>query len=672
MRKFVFVVGIVAALIVGTVLVLPALVPMQTVAAGVKDQVKQATGRDMDFTNAKIMLWPNIGVELKKVTFSNPAWAQEKNMVSLEKADVVLAVTPLLQRRIEVKRFVLDEPVIHLEIGADGKRSWDFSDGKPAPKAAEAATASSASKGFDFQFGQMEVNKGRLTLADKQKGTTTVLDDVNVEVALPDLKSSLEMKGSMVYKQKKIDLAVGLEKPMEFFEGKESPGRATVKTEDFSAKAEGVLATQGTMLKGTVDATVDSLSKLAAWAGDGKEQKMPFNKISFGSAIQLTKTDMVLKNAMLALDEVQAKGNMNIGFSGKPDIFARLSLNKLNLDRFTGGDAAAKDGSAAGQKSAEGWDAAPIDFSGLKAVNADLELKTEGFSLKGADVGPSILTVTLQNGNLHFKSSEASLFEGKFKSDLTLNAAPATPTMAFTFGMTGVQAKPVLTTFADFKKLSGAADANVSVTSAGNNQKAIISALNGNGSVVFKNGSLEGIDLVNIAQMIQKRMTDMGVGAGKTDFVELGGTFTLNKGVASNNDLKMKGPLVQATGKGTISLPQKFVDYRVIPVLTASSAVEGAKGLAVPVDLKGPFSNIKVRPDFAAVVQDVINNPEAAKETLKNIKEQGKSIKENFKDIKKDPARALQMFMGGGAVQQEQPAAEQAPVENIPASQPTP
>jgi AsmA protein len=446
-----------------------------------------------------------------------------------------------------------------------------------------------------------------------------------------------------------------------------------LKTDDLSVKSAGVLAMQGEMFNGNVETNVSSLAGLLAWAGGGQQQKLPFEKVSFTSAVRATKTDLVLKDADLMLDEVHAKGNMNIGFAGKPDIFARLSLNKLNLDRFTGGSpAAAKGGSAATENAdtqkSSGWDAAPIDLSGLKAVNADLELKTEGFSVSGADVGPSVLTVTLQNGNLNFKSSEASLFEGKLSSDLNVNAAAST--MGFNFKMSGVQAKPVLTKFAHFKNLSGTADASVSVTSSGNSQKALISNLKGNGSTVFKNGSLEGIDLVNIAKLVQKHLTDLNVGAGKTDFVELGGTFVIANGIATNNDLKMKGPLLQATGKGTIDLPQKYIQYRVIPVLTASSAVENASGIAVPVDIKGPFSNIKVIPDFASVVKDIMNNPAAAKQTLKNVQDQGKLL---LKGLKQDPTKALQGLLGGGLLGAPAPAAQpQAAPEPAPAPQTAP
>jgi len=174
--------------------------------------------------------------------------------------------------------------------------------------------------------------------------------------------------------------------------------------------------------------------------------------------------------------------------------------------------------------------------------------------------------------------------------------------------------------------------------------------------VTFKNGALTGIDFVNIAQMIQRGLQDAGVGEGKTEFVDLGGTFTIASGIVTNNDFRMRGPLVQAGGSGTVDLPRKYLKYRVTPVLTASSGAENASGVGVPVDITGPFSNIRVRPDFKTVIQNAVSNPEA-------IKEQGKALEQNLKnlkgDLKKDPGAAIQNLLGGGGLfggQQPAPA----------------
>src|SRR6185312_10553561 len=101
---------------------------------------------------------------------------------------------------------------------------------------------------------------------------------------------------------------------------------------------------------------------------------------SFSGAARLTAGDIILKETSLTLDDVKASGALDVGFAGKPTIFARLSLNKLALDRFFGttaapsGEAGTAAGTSAASADEEGWSTRPLDFSGLKSLNADLKL----------------------------------------------------------------------------------------------------------------------------------------------------------------------------------------------------------------------------------------------------------------------------------------------------------
>lgn len=681
MKKFLIFVAVLALLAGGAAIALPRLVSMEKIQAEAKTKFTEATGRDISFSGMKFMFWPNIGLQMKDVTISNPSWAKEKDMVQVGTLDVRLALKPLLDKRVEVKRFTLEKPVIHLETSADGKASWELkSSASGGGSSGGSGSGGDAMKGYAVKLGEFKFADGSVTFHDGKTGKVQEASDIDLAVMLPDLDSSMQIDGALTYKKKRVDIVLNVEKPKQFLAGKNSAGNLSLKTDDMTAKVAGNFVTTGVMMKGNVDANIVSLPALIAWLGDAQEKALPFKTVSFKSGTEVSAGKIALSGAALALDDIKAGGDVGVNYGGtKPEIQARLSMDHLDLDRFTSDTqktGAAGGGGGGGAMPAAGqtkWDATPIDFSGLKTVNANLILQTKGFSLKGAEVGPSNLSVLLKDGVLNFKSSEASLFDGKFSSDLTLNAA-ATPTMAFRFNMDGVQAKPVLTTFADFKKLSGAADANVSVTSSGNSQKALIEGLMGQGAVTFRNGSLEGIDLVNIAKMVQNKLADMSIGEGKTDFVELGGTFTITKGVASNNDLKMKGPLVQATGSGTVDLPQKFVQYRVIPLLTASSAVEGASGIKVPVDIKGPFNNIKVRPDYKSVIQGVLENPKELKKTLKQAEDSIEPLKDSIKnikmkDIKKDPAKALEGLLGSGGLfgpKPQPPPVEQPPPATVP------
>lgn len=643
---------IVALLTGGALLAVRHYMPMERIKQEAVALVKEKTGRDFSFGEARVILFPNIGVRLKDVRLSNPE-GMKGDMATLGMLDVRLALKPLLQKRVEVARFVLQDPVVRLEKAANGKVNWEFGKAaekeKKAPSGDAAAAAAVLPPGIGFKFGELQIAGGKVTYADRAAGKSHEISALDITIGFPDLNGPLQADGTMNYRAKRVSVVLNLGAPLRMaVEGKTSSGSLRVKAPDVDATLKGVFALKGENFSGDIETKISSLAGLVAWLGEGAAGKPPFETVSFFSKASASATSLALKGAALKLDDIETRGDVTLGLSGKPDIVARLSLNKIDLDRFMPALPAGTPTSAKPSAGGEEWDAAPMDMSGLKAVNVDVTLQTQGFSLKGAEVGPSLLAVALKDGRLKASSSEASLFGGKFLSALTADATSAVPVFGFRFKMDGVQAQPVLKTFAKFDKLSGAAEAMVDVTSTGSSQKEIIGNLAGSGAVVFKDGSLTGIDLVNIAKLIQQRLDTMGVGAGKTDFVELGGTFTVKGGVAHNADLRMKGPLVQASGAGDIDLPQKKVKYRVIPVLTASSAVEGASGLSVPVDIHGPFSAIKVNPDFKSVIQQAVSNPENVKQTIKGVKEQGKALEGTLKQLKKDPVRALEGLLGGG------------------------
>ena len=662
MKKLSVTLLLIITLLGGSFFIAPMLIPKEVVAEKVKSKVKDLTGRDITFQDVNVTFWPNIGLELSDVKLSNPEWSEARYLVGVSKLNVSIAVKPLLEKRIEIKNFSMLYPVIHLEVSSDGKQNWVFDKVKEVKQ--ENKTDSSVSNfskdlsnGVNFKFGKIQVKNGQLNFFNHKTLAREGISSVNANIDWPDLNSSLKLKGGLRYNKKHLDVDVSLLKPLNFIKGMSSSGNAVLKTEGLLFKANGMFAPAGEFLKGTVKTEINSLPNLISWlsGSSAKSYKdIPFEKVSFDSSLAASATDLILKNANLKLDDISAKGNLSLDISGKPDIFARMSVSKLNLDRFAGVNEpkgrAAIDVKPFIEPKFKDWDNTAIDLSKLKVANLDLSLKAEGFSLKGVNVGPSNLTVVLKNGNLDFKSSKANLFGGSFTSGLNVNAYSKTPTMAFNFDMSGVEAKPVLKTFAGFEKLSGFADAKVSVTSSGKSQKDIVSNLKGKGSAVFKNGAFEGIDLVRISQLIQSNTTQMSVGEGKTEFVELGGDFSIDKGIVKNNNLKMSGPLVKAAGRGLVDLPKKYIKYRVTPVLVSQTTdAEGAaiekEGLSIPVDIKGRFDRIKVVPDFKSVIKDSISDPNKAKANMKDIRSKVKNLREN---IKKDPAKALESIFGGG------------------------
>ena len=673
MKKFLLTMLALLLLVVGVGAALPWIVSPDMIRKEVAAQVSKATGRDFSFGAVKFVLWPDLGLELKDAVLGNPSWAKEKDMMTLESVDVQLALKPLLQREVVVKKFVLNKPVIHLEIGTDGEASWNFA--RTTVAAPDGGAGISVDRqDFSLKPGEVQIKEGKLTFSDRRKKTSESVESVNLTASLADLASPLRVESDFFFRGKKAELELDIAIPVDMLGGKKSPGSLRFKTEDADFKVDGVFSKYDILPDGKVDADILSPAKLLAWLTGEPEKAVPFRRVSFTSRVQVAGDMLKLLDATLAFDDMRAEGGVDVRFGKKPEVIAKLSVGKLDIDRFIdAAKAVPPSGGGAEPKQAEEDADTPVDFSGLNGFDAALDLKTGGFTLKGVETGACDIFVSVKEGNLRFKSSGADLLEGKFSSDVTIVQNPNTVTVKFS--MAGVQAKPVLAAFADFKKLSGKVDASVNVTTFGTSKKALIKNMGGNGSIMFKNGALEGINLVSIASMLQKKFDQVGLGDGKTEFVTMGGTFTMVSGIANNADFSLQGPLVKATGAGEVNFPEQTLKYRIIPVLTATADPNAASFLSIPVDIKGPFDNLKVRPDYASVLQKAVSDPEAVKETIKNLKGQGKTLEQEIKSIKKDPGKLLNVLTGksslfGKPATVKTPEPTPAPVEPVP--QPVP
>ena len=644
MKKLYYVFLVLVTLAVGGIVLLPKFVPVERIKQEAQIKVKEQTGRDFTIGgDVALSLWPTIALEMNDVALGNPGWARDKAMVSLGKLKVELAVAPLLKRQIEVKQFVLKNPVIHLEKNVDGKGNWEFAPSAAAPATTPSSSASAATSGLGLKLGAFRIEGGILNYYDHATGKQEGAENIDLTVSLPTLDGAMKLDGGLTYRAQPFRIRLALATLGPLMEGKATSGTLALASDKVTVDFSGTIAGFEPFLKGALKIDVPVLPGLAAWGADdpGLAAKVPFQQAHIAGNLELGGAKASFMGADISADDLKAKGDMTVKFAGKPEVVARLAMGRLVVDRFVGPQDAAADGGTqqAAEPADNGWSREPIDFSGLKSADADLTLEVAGVSFKGIDTGPSTVRLGLKNGYLNVSLSETSVLKGSFKGGATIDASKTTPDVAAEFHVKGVEIKPVLEKFAGFKKLSGTGDVEATLLTRGNSPYDLVSALTGPGSVIFRNGALEGIDLANIAQMVQKGLANMNVGEGKTEFVEMGGTFNIVNGILSNQDFKMKGPLVQATGKGTADLPKKFLNYRVEPLLTASSAVEGASGLGIPVDITGPFSALKIKPDFKAVITNVTSNPEGLKDTARQVKDQ-------IKTLKADPAAAQDMIKG--------------------------
>ena len=68
--------------------------------------------------------WPLPRIRAGAVTFANPAWASETQMVAADAVDISINLPELLRRNIVLPEVRLERPVVFLEQGSGGRKNW--------------------------------------------------------------------------------------------------------------------------------------------------------------------------------------------------------------------------------------------------------------------------------------------------------------------------------------------------------------------------------------------------------------------------------------------------------------------------------------------------------------------------------------------------------------------
>jgi AsmA protein len=326
-------------------------------------------------------------------------------------------------------------------------------------------------------------------------------------------------------------------------------------------------------------------------------------------------------------DESTINGRAGLARFTPPSYTFDINVDKLDADRYLPKSAATKPAPKAepGTRPSE----QPVDVAALKDLNANGVLRIgalKAYDVKTANVR---LDIKAANGRLDVSPIAANLYQGSLAGSITIDAA-STPSFAAKQKLTGVNVGPLLKDVADNDTLEGKGNVAFDVTAQGSTVSALKKALNGTAAVKLTDGALKGI---NIAGSIRSAKARLGTLRGeqvqpadkteKTDFSELSATFSIKNGVAHNNDLSMKSPLLRVGGEGNINIGSDSVDYLIKASVVGTSKGQGGRdladlqGLTVPVRVSGPLDAPSYKLDFAALATD------AAKQKLEaTVREQ--------------------------------------------------
>jgi AsmA protein len=668
---------------------------------------------------ASFSFFPSLGVRVGDVSLSAPPGMGGDPFLRAASFDAGVRLLPLLRQEIVVDRLVLNEPVFALRVDREGRRSWDMASGTapqpvrlaqagrdsltdvPAGDSTGGRTRAAAhlSEIAELSLGDIRIVDGTVRYHDEREASAYEVAAINARLELASLARPLDAKGSFVWAQEKIDFDGKVTSPADLLQARPAKLALSASGAPIALSYDGTLTLAGNALsaEGAVNGKAASLRALAHWLGTELPATPGFREASFAGTLHATGEALRLSDAKLSLDGATAAGTIGVATSGaRPHIVADLKVAGLDLGNYLGSGAAVRPTPAGerreparaappaaapapseapseprsiedlleqpgpqvkGYTQRAGWSGEPLDLGPLGLLDADARLSVASLNFGDLRVDASRVLVALKNRVLKTTFEDVKLYQGNGNGSITLDGTEAEAAVKADLALTGIAAQALLKDLAGIDWLAGTANVTLSLSGRGASEAAIVQSLNGKSDIAVSNGAIIGFNLGGAMRALSEGNVPEFTSSPseKTDFSELTGSFLIADGVAKNDDLKLASPLLRAGGAGTVSLPERSLDYTLRPKLVASVAGQGGPqdlaGLEIPVHVSGPWDEPSIAPD----IEGALNNPntmEAVKELGKQFK--GKNAGEIIEDLfgkseDGEPSKAeklLQKFLG--------------------------
>lgn len=388
-----------------------------------------------------------------------------------------------------------------------------------------------------------------------------------------------------------------------------------------------------TPVSGSLESLQFSMPKLTL-AMTATGDKLPNKSISSeltGNVELNAKKQTVAVNLAGGLLQSKIKADVAVANFSHPAIRFNADVDQFDADLYLPKKAESAPPARGGKEAAPEQ---PFDLSGLRSLNLDGSLRVG--ALKVANIKSSQLRVDVKarDGKVNVEPLSVNLYQGSAKLSASVNAVPGTPAFAVSGNLTGVNVGPLAKDAANLDLVEGRGNIALNLTTRGNLVSALKKGLNGTASVNLADGAIKGVNLQKLVQGVQSlgkstKAETLGLNKDeKTPFSEFKASFKVVNGVAHNDDLSVKAPLLHVTGNGDIDIGNESLNYTAKATV---SKTEGGGTATLPVHLTGPFADLKYTVDYGALATSIAKQKVEAKK--EQVKEEAKAkAKEKLKE----------------------------------------
>jgi AsmA protein len=590
--------------------------PKELAAREAERRIEAATERDLVLgDNIEIRLWPALGFSVDNASLSNPEGfdevarrggteAAEVPFISADRIVFAVALLPLLSGDVQVRRLIFEGAEVRLRAKEDGRANWTF----PMEEDPDQLTLD------DLRLDDVQLTDSLITFDGAEGDPPLTLEDVDARLSLESLDTAANLEAAFNYREERVNIDSQIAVPRAVLEKGETPIAAQVQSDALNGRFDGAFNAETGALAGAIEMRGASLRRLLAWIGSPMADGGGFG--AFDVSAQLARQDdtLALSEATFSLDDISARGNLNIVTQANERLRIDGALTAPRIDLNTYLPPPSQGADASGVAVDQGWSNDPIDFTGLRALDANLTLGVGALRFQRMDFSNVEMALRVANGAADARLTRLSLYGGAGTGRLIADGSGAVPRLAIELNAQNIQAEPLLRDAIGFDKIAGRGALRASLVGVGPSQAALMRSLRGNASFGFNDGQWKGVNLAQMARTLQSVMSGQGVssGGGATDFAELSASFAVADGVAATENLRLLNPFVRLEGAGLVNIGAQTIDMRIAPRAVRSMEGQGGDtsiaGLGIPFRISGPWSRVSFRPAIEEIVQNQLRD----------------------------------------------------------------
>lgn len=331
MKKIGIIAGSLLILLVGGALVIPSFIDWNQYKAEIESTASNLIDRDVTINgDLSLSILPSPAFSAEDVTISNVEGGLAPNLISLKSVDVNVAFLPLLSSDVQVKKFILVEPVIALEVDENGKGNWEFG-----------SNDSGSGGSTELSFEQFQIENGQISYQDFMAGTQELVRAINADVTMESLNGPFEVEGNVRYKNLPVyaDVTIGTIR-----EGRKVPVNliGTLLDDDVNFRISGGLELDGPapIGDGKITLSTDDIGHLIAASQlldpENTDQLSPEYNQPFSLETEIAYGGDAINISALSFEmgESRGSGNLKATLDDLSRFEGSLNINSFNLDDF--------------------------------------------------------------------------------------------------------------------------------------------------------------------------------------------------------------------------------------------------------------------------------------------------------------------------------------------------